>query len=59
MTIPRSQQYLLEKAATNLLHRNGFTWAGRPKKAIDPNQCRFEERLVRVPMGGLPKRSKP
>lgn len=58
-TIVTRSSSVLGEIATELLRRNGLTWAGRPKGAVDSGQYRFEKRMVRVPMGGAPKKSKP
>ncbi len=45
----------LERDATNLLRKKGFTPAGLPKShQSEPSQYAFERLLVRTPTGGKP-----
>ncbi|MBI4134054.1 MAG: hypothetical protein HY475_01370 [Candidatus Terrybacteria bacterium] len=46
----------LEQEATRLLRSRGYTWSGRPRDQVDPDQAAFEQRAVRTPTGGLPGR---
>lgn len=46
----------LERQATAFLRRHGFTYAGRPRREVDPDQSAFERRAVCTPTGGLPGR---
>lgn len=42
----------LQRAATELLARRGFTYDGRPKEDVDKRQGKFERRQVSTPTGG-------
>lgn len=44
----------LEKLATRLLRKAGFSSTGRKLGEQNPRQWAFERRLVSIPMGGKP-----
>lgn len=43
----------LEAQATELLRSAACTWSGRPKSSVNPSQCEFERKSIRVPQGGM------
>jgi hypothetical protein len=46
----------LTKAADRLLRANGFRRNGQPRGKGSYQQFVFERKLIRIPMGGKPKR---
>lgn len=46
----------LAKLATELLRKAGYTATGRKRGDLNWAQLLFERRLVRVPMGGQPRK---
>ena len=46
----------LTKAADRLLRAKGFRRDGRPRDKASYQQYVFERKLIRIPMGGKPKR---
>ncbi|MDP3899556.1 MAG: hypothetical protein Q8Q23_00555 [bacterium] len=36
----------LQQQATALLRRNGYTWSGRSRKSVEPDQIAFERKLI-------------
>jgi hypothetical protein len=51
-----SNERILTQAATVLLRRSGYTWAGRDRRRVDASQCAFERRMVVVPARGKSRR---
>lgn len=51
-----SDRCSLERVATQLLRKAGYTWAGRDRRAVVPHQHAFERRMVRVPTLGKSRR---
>jgi hypothetical protein len=49
-----TEKQRLQQEATRILRKAGFTWSGRPKKDVAPEQCALERMPIRVPFGGLP-----
>jgi hypothetical protein len=45
------EQHLTQEA-TKLLRTSGFTWAGRPKSSVKPEQAVFERKQIPVPTNG-------
>lgn len=48
----------LEREATKLLRRHGFTAAGRPRGEVRVEQVRFERRFILTPSNGQPRSGK-
>lgn len=52
----KPQKKDLQKAADNLLRRKGYRRDGSRLNETSYEQFVFERKLIRVPMGGKPKR---
>jgi len=48
----------LELAATKLLRKHGFTWAGRTRKAAKAAKQDALQKAIRCPFGGYSRRKR-
>ena len=48
----------LERAATRLLRKNGYTWSGRLSKDVNKDQCEMEDSMTRCPFRGSSRKKR-